>query len=207
MEFKAGDIIAFWGGDLPGRAISLMTSSILPPWSLSWAPSHVGLAMTAGQNSSSARMLIESTNFSKHPCRLTNRLTKGLQAQGLSERVRDYETSGGSWRAFRLTWGNELDEVEVDYLRGICRAAIYRGVGYDWTGAGLSGTRLLQLTRLFPTPSAQTLFCSEFIAYALQSLCRMNRANPTRYNPGRLLRELVSTGVYEEISTEEKTFE
>ena len=40
------------------------------------------------------------------------------------------------------------------------------------------------------------VFCSELIAATLQRLCRLNREDPTRFNPGRLVRRLIHEGTY-----------
>ncbi|MCA9049467.1 MAG: hypothetical protein KDA89_12110, partial [Planctomycetaceae bacterium] len=72
-------------------------------------------------------------------------------------------------------------------------------IPYDLTGAILSGTRLFQWSHLFPAADLHSLFCSELVAAMLMRLSRLNRDNPTRFHPGRLLRELVRTGTYQRI--------
>ncbi|MBT6153663.1 MAG: hypothetical protein HOH82_03115, partial [Planctomycetaceae bacterium] len=58
-------------------------------------------------------------------------------------------------------------------------------------------TRLFKRTRLLPNADLNELFCSELVAAVLMRLSRLNRTNPTRYNPACLLRQLVREGSYQ----------
>ena len=78
--------------------------------------------------------------------------------------------------------------------RILIRHFVGRSVTYDMGGALLSGTRLFKHTRLLPSADLNQLFCSELAAKVLMRLGRLNRDNPTKYNPGTLLRQLVREG-------------
>lgn len=77
------------------------------------------------------------------------------------------------------------------------RHFIGKEVTYDLGGALLSGTRLFKRTRLLPSADLNELFCSELVAAVCMRLGRMNRSNPTRFNPACLLRELVRHGTFQ----------
>lgn len=192
MTFMPGDILACYGRDSVSLGISAVTSTLFAPRGLRWSPSHVGIVCEY----QSRELLIESTTLVNQKCAILDKCVSGLQSHCPTSRVQDYVTAGGSVAVLRLTRGNLLTQDESRRLSEICESWIREEVPYDMVGAALSGTRVYQSLRIFPAADISALFCSEFLAYVMQSLCRMNRSNPSRYNPGRLVRELVKTGVY-----------
>lgn len=195
-NYQPGDILACYGADWGSRGISLATSSILAPAGLHYAPSHVGIVVRE-ESVTSDHLVIESTTLTRRPCVVLGKQVSGLQAHLPFLRVKDYEAAGGSVSTLRLTRANRLTRSESAWLTRTCLDWVRDETPYDILGAALSGTRVYQALRIFPSADSESLFCSEFLAYLLQSICRMNRSNPSRYSPGRLVRELVKTGVYE----------
>jgi hypothetical protein len=126
----------------------------------------------------------------------------GVQAHLPEDRIADYLDPGGQVELYRLTALNRLTREDSERLQSLLiQELLLNHVAYNLSGALLSGTRFLQLTRLLPAPSLRQLFCSELIAAVLMRLGLMNRSNPMRFNPARLLRELVHTGTYSHHAT------
>ncbi len=124
----------------------------------------------------------------------------GTQAHDPRQRLADYTRQRGRVDLYRLTAIHRLCRYESRLLnRLLLQHFVARGVGYDVGGALLSGTRVFQLLRLFPAADLDRLFCSELIAAVLMRVGRLNHSNPTRYNPARLLRQLVRCGTYRRI--------
>ena len=191
--FVPGDIAACFGGDLTSRVISCGTASLLAPPGLRIGPSHV--AVIAEHDGSP--LWIESTTLSPRPCRIGGRTTAGVQAHHPHQRIEDYRLNRGVVHLYRLVEIDRLSQAESQLLsRILVDHFVRRSVQYDYRGAILSGTRVFQLTRLFPGADLQQLFCSELIAAVLMRLGRLPRGNPTRYNPARLLRTLVRNGTF-----------
>ncbi|MBX3438719.1 MAG: hypothetical protein KF861_14590 [Planctomycetaceae bacterium] len=197
-SFQPGDIAACYGVDWTSCLIRCGTASVWGPRGLKWPPSHVAVCCRHEGRS----LWIESTSLCRHPCLLQSRLIAGVQAQHPEDRIRDYVQSGGRVDLYRLTDVNQLTAGESRLLTDVLiDHFIRRRVRYDVSGALLSATRVLQLTRLFPGADLNRLFCSELVAAVMMRLGRMNHANPTRFHPGRLMRELVRTGKYERAMT------
>lgn len=198
MEFLPGDLAACHGADWTGRLIRWGTASVVAPRRLRVGPSHVAILSTwRGEP-----VWLEATTLCSTPCLIQRRIVAGAQAHRPADRVRDYVQQGGWVELYRLTPINRLSRAEEELLtRILLRHFIASGVGYDYGGALLSGTRLFQSTRFFPGADLNQLFCSELVAAVVMRLNRMNHANPTRYHPARLLRELVRTGKYEFTAT------
>jgi hypothetical protein len=192
-ELRPGDILACSGRGWTGRLIQFATASLLAPAGLRVPPSHVAIVC----RHHAATLWVESTTLCPHPCLLRGRVVSGAQAHLPEARLHDYEDDGGTVDIYRLVPIDTLSSAEAELLRRILiEHFVLREIGYDLGGAALSGTRLLQLTRLFPGACLEQLFCSELIAAVLMRLGRLNRANPTCFNPGRLLRTLVRQGTY-----------
>ncbi|WP_417850660.1 hypothetical protein [Thalassoglobus sp.] len=141
---------------------------------------------------------IESTTLCKHPCAILGYPIDGCQAHLPEDRIRDYITTGGHVDLYRLSPIEKLSESESKLLTAILvRHFIGQRVTYDLGGALVSGTRLFKRTRLLPQADLNELFCSELVAAVCMRLGRMNRSNPTRFNPACLLRELVRQGTFQ----------
>ncbi len=197
MKYLPGDIAACFGADRASRLISLATSSFFAPPHLHSGPSHV--ALLAPYHDSLGWW--ESTTFAPHKCLIANRKVNGVQVHHIESRIHDYRAGGGRVDIYRLVSINKLQADEVlDLSRWLINDLAGRQIGYDYRGAGISGTRILsRLQWCFTRADVDKLFCSEMVAWLLMRLGRMNRENPAWFHPGRLMRQLVRTGVYERV--------
>ncbi|MEZ6058473.1 MAG: hypothetical protein R3C01_17365 [Planctomycetaceae bacterium] len=204
MLFQPGDIAACFGSDLTSRIVSYGTASPFAPQRLRVAPSHVailcdppGRVLKHHQQPPGRMLWVESTTLCPHPCLIRGTHVAGSQAQQPEDRIADYAHGGGRVDLYRLADVNSLTGRERRLLTQLLiDRFVRRAIDYDLRGAVLSGTRVFQLTRCFPRADLSQLFCSEMIAAVLMRLGRLNRENPSRFHPGRLLRTLVRTGVY-----------
>ncbi len=194
IEFQPLDIAACYGTGLTAKTISYGTASLLAPKRLRIGPSHVAV-MTRFQGN---MVWIESTTLCPHPCAILGYQLDGCQAHLPEERIRDYVAAGGRVDIYRLSPIDRLSEPESELLAKILvKHFIGQRVTYDLGGALLSGTRLFKRTQLLPQADLNELFCSELVAAVLMRLGRLNRANPTKFNPASLLRQLVRQGTYQ----------
>lgn len=190
-DFLPGDLAACYGRDWVSKAISYGTASLLAPSRLKFGPSHV--AVICEQNGSP--VWVESTTLCRHPCLILQSHVSGVQAHLPEERIEDYVSGGGRVDLYRLSPIDRLSQDESQLLtRILIKHFIGRLVSYDTGGALLSGTRLFKRTRLLPAADLNELFCSELAAKVFMRLGRLNRDNPTRYNPANLFRQLVREG-------------
>ena len=193
-EFQPGDLLACYGTEFVAKAISYGTASLFAPRRLRIGSSHVAVICPYGDQP----LWVESTTMCGHSCVILGHPVSGMQAHFPEDRIRDYVEDGGRVDVYRLSPIDSLSKSESKLLsRILIRHFIGRMVTYDMGGALLSGTRLFKHTRLFPKADLHQLFCSELVAAVLMRLGRMNRANPTRYNPATLLRQLVREGTYQ----------
>ena len=184
---QPGDIVCCWGTDRVSRVISLMTSWSsfwFAPAGLRWSPSHV--AFVVGERTTTDPLLwYESTTLAQG--------FSGVQVHQPANRWADYQ---GRCVVYRLTEGNELEAEQIQRLQRRLRRMIETQVPYDLRGAVLSGTAFIQ--RWLPSRT-QALFCSELIARLLQEVGKLNWTSVSKYSPGRLLRTLVWSGIYERV--------
>ncbi|MCA9066357.1 MAG: hypothetical protein KDA96_24990 [Planctomycetaceae bacterium] len=194
FDFQPLDIAACYGTGLTDKAISYGTASLLAPSRLRIGPSHVAV-MCEHQG----RMVwIESTTVCHHACQILGYRVHGCQAHLPETRIHDYISNGGRVDLYRLSPIEKLSQSESGLLTTILvRHFIGQQVTYDLGGALLSGTRLFKRTRLLPKADLNQLFCSELVAAVCMRLGRMNRSNPTQFNPACLLRELVRQGTFQ----------
>jgi len=194
FPFEPLDIAACYGTGFTANAIRWGTASLLAPPRLRIGPSHVAVLCEFH-----GRMVwIESTTLCPHPCVIMARPITGCQAHLPEIRIHDYVTGGGHVDLYRLAPIEKLSRAESELLtRILVRHFIGKQVTYDLGGALLSGTRLFKRTRLLPSADLNELFCSELVASVCMRLGRMNRSNPTRFNPACLLRELVRHGTFQ----------
>lgn len=202
MHYQAGDVFACYGTDPASRFIRAWTT--LPPL---FAPSglRTGISHVAICAHDQAGRLAwwESTSLGARPCLVQGRAVKGVQVHWPEERIEDYVRAGGKVVVYRLVEIDELTSVEQHNLHKMLRRYVKRRTSYDYAGAAISGLRLCSLIRLLRVADEDEMFCSELISACLQRLCRMNRENPARFTPARLLRQLVRQGTYRR----EQTFE
>lgn len=200
FEFEPLDLAACYGSDLVSRTISLGTASLMAPDRLRIGPSHVAILC---RHHKYGMLWVESTSLCDHPCLFSGHRQHGCQAHFPADRIRDYEQNGGRVDLYRLAPVFKLTAEESKLLtRMLIHNFVEQRRSYDTRGAILSGTRILQLTRFFPGADLETLFCSEMAAFACQRINRMNHANPSRYNPARLIREQVRNGIHQFIRSQ-----
>ena len=193
-DFQPLDLLACYGTDATARAITWLTASALAPRRLRLGPSHIALICKHHD----APLWLESTTLCPHPCAVLGFKVDGMQAHLPEMRIQDYVQAGGRVDLYRLSAVDRLSQSESELLSKILvRHFIGKRISYDLGGALLSGTRLFKRTRLLPAADLNQLFCSELVAAVLMRLGRLNRANPTRYNPACLLRQLVREGTYQ----------
>ena len=192
-RLQPGDVMACWGRDWISRGITFGTWSLFGPRGLRLGPSHVAIIChRAGEPA-----WVESTTMAPHPCLVRGEHAAGVQVHQPDNRIRDYLAQGGKVIRYALSPINRLTGSESELLTKILlEKFVDRGINYDLGGALISGTRVFQLLRSFPGADLNRLFCSELVSAVLQRLGRLNRTNPTRHNPARLLREAVRQGVY-----------
>lgn len=194
ITFEPLDIAACYGTDPASRAIRWGTASLFAPPRLRLGPSHVAVLCQVRDS----QLWVESTTLCRHPCTILGHHLNGCQAHLPEERIQDYVRAGGRVDVYRLSPIEKLSQSESELLTTILvRHFIGRQINYDIGGALLSGTRLFKRTRLLPAADLNDLFCSELVAAVCMRLGRMNRANPTQYNPACLLRELVRYGTFQ----------
>ena len=190
-DFEPLDIAACYGTDPTSKAISWLTASPFAPRRLRRGPSHVAVICHLDGRT----VWIESTTLCPHPCLVRHAKVAGCQVHPVEVRIQDYVASGGHVDLYRLSPVDRLSSSESQLLtRILIRHFVGRSVTYDVGGALLSGTRLFKHTRLLPSADLNQLFCSELAAKVLMRLGRLNRDNPTKYNPASLLRQLVREG-------------
>jgi hypothetical protein len=187
---QPGDVFACWGTRFASWVIRLMT--VRPRlWS---PPSHVAIAADVQER----LVWFESEFEARRPCLVSGRQTRGAQCHPIEARVGDYLDSGGRVAVYRLVDDdalNDTDRLRLEFmLANYCR----RGLSYDYRGAVLSGTRVFQATSWMAWSQRESLFCSGMLTSVLMRMCppRINRVNPRRMNPGRLLAKLLSEGTY-----------
>ncbi len=193
-DFQSLDLLACYSPGWTGRVISWGTASLFGPRRLRIGPSHIALICQYH----GSPVWVESTTLCPHPCVILGRRISGVQAHLPELRIQDYIHQGGRVDLYRLFPIDRLGKKESQLLsRILIRHFIGKEVTYDMGGALLSGTRLFKQTRLLPRADLNELFCSELVAAVLMRLNRMNRDNPTRYNPACLLRQLVREGTFQ----------
>jgi len=195
MQWSAGDVLCCYGTDWLSRAIRVKTSWPFDPCSVWDPPSHIGIIT---DDASLGRVLVESTTICAAPCLVARRRKSGIQVHPPDERVADYTRPGGRVDVYRQVGIHRLGETEIHRLNLALRELIEEGAEYDKLGALISGLALSSVTR-WSNASLRTLFCSELVAAVLMRVNLLNRDNPMRYSPGRLLRELLRTGVYRRV--------
>lgn len=186
-QLQPGDIVAFYGRDWRSLVIQFATLG----------PSHVGIIaeweLTHRDGTISREMvLVESTTMCNHYCLHTNQLIDGVQVQSPAIRVADY---GGRAKLFRLAPDHTLTNSQSARLTKTLRDLV--GKSYDLAGAFWSGTNLLKYLPFFGYSDGGTLFCSQLIAKCLMKFGKVPLGNAGCYNPGSLIRTVLSINTYQ----------
>lgn len=165
---------------------------LLAPAGLRLGPSHVAIACQHGKSV----LWVESTMLCPRPCLIRDKFVKGCQAHDPQHRIDDYLKAGGRVDLYRLSPIDQLSQADRVLLSTILiDHHVDMRVDYDLLDALFSGTLIgRRLAHLFGTH--KRAFCSELIAKVLMRVGRMNRGNPNKYSPARLLRRLVRDGTY-----------
>lgn len=193
MFFQHADILACYGRDALSRTIEVCTGSptIKPPF---WrrGPSHVSIIANSPRGGDSVLALWEATTLCDQDDIITGKPKSGVQVHRIMDRLRAYP---GEVRRYSLVPSWKLDKREKDLLLDIL--IHHHTAGYDYRGAGLSGTRIWKLFRGYnPNPMAD--FCSELCAICLQRIGRMAICNPSRFNPANLISSILGSGLYDQ---------
>jgi len=191
---QPGDIAACYGTDFVSRLIRFGTGSLRRPMI---GPSHVAMI---GRVGTPGLAWFESTSMCPTPCLVRHEHVEGVQVQIPAERIRHYLASGGRVEIYRPVEFRKFTPEESKVLTSIVLRD-FLGCPYDFGGAMLAGTRAFKCSALFPGADLHSLFCSEMLAAILMRFNRLNHANPTRYSPASLIRELLQTGVYRLVHT------
>lgn len=204
LTIEPGDIFACFGSEAMSRFISIETSLLTWPFAprgLKLSPSHVAIACPQFHPNHTRCYWFESTTMTHRKCVVAGRPVSGVQCHAVGDRLHDYLINGAV-ELYRLTPINALSPEAIMDMRSDLSWFIDREVGYEMAGAIFSGARIIRgIDKLtgWMQPRMESVFCSQLIAAELMSICRMNRDNPQRYNPGRLLRVLVGQGTYTRI--------
>jgi len=195
-ELEIGDILACYGTDLVSRIISAATCS--PCQRPFYGPSHLA-TITRFQD---RHVWSESTSLGRLPCQYRGIIVAGVQIHDPGERIAEYLQHGGYVEIYRLTKYWKFSPLEAAAFSQIFTEQFLSVPHlYDYSGAVLSGSRCYQLSKCFPAANLESLFCSELVAALLQRLQRLPLSNPTRWNPSRLLRQLIADGIYSRHTT------
>lgn len=178
MRAKPGDLLGFSTCSALGAVINLATVGV-PFWHIN----HVAI-LTAWEDRERP-IVFESTTLADQPCMLQGHKVNGVQAHELAAYVASYP--GKVW-LYPLTI--PLTTFQRDLLAKFCRRAL--GTPYDCLGAFRSRALGFWERRIFGHGERlNALFCSEFVAAALRTIGEFNTRNASRWNPNRLVRELV----------------
>jgi hypothetical protein len=182
-DIKPGDIIGFSGFNMLSAGINIATYGI-PLWSVS----HVGIV--AEVKVGGRLLLFESTTLNgDYPCLVTGEKICGTQAHSPEFIVGQYK--GGAWHypLYRELYAHERVRL-TSYLNESI------GTQYDVKGAlRAGGLAFAFLEALFREQSAQTLFCSEWVAASLQNIGILQTANFSGWSPNYLCRYMRRHGV------------
>ena len=186
LHCKSGDVIGFSAGDPLGAAINVSTLG-WPCWPPCWRGlTHVGI-IANGNNGD--LVLWEATTLCDLPCVHCGESHGGLQAHLLATRIKQY--CGPVWH-YPLKQG--LDTTQR--LQLVRHSKKYHNRSYDFEGAMQSRVLCLGwFWQRYGREELSSLFCSEFVASALNATEVWDTPNASIWNPNRLARTLVATGI------------
>lgn len=200
FNVRPGDMLGFSGRDLVATLINVSTWGVplLPGVPASIAGlSHVGIVVADPADPASV-LLYESTCLYPRRCSRQGRLVCGVQAHRITPRV-----SGFCGAVWHYPLAQPLNEHEQWLLAGFVDGML--GRSYDWSGA--LAARHLPIGRLRKLLYAaggadrrdealHRLFCSEFVAAALDSVGRFATFTPQSWSPNGLARAALDRGTF-----------
>jgi len=171
---ESGDILGCSGFSFQSDFINVVTYGI-PRYHLS----HLMIICDG--------LIFESTTQSDLPCALRGIKFNGTQAHYIGSRVASYQ--GSVWH---YPLSKKLRSAETKKLYHYLVANL--GKPYDSLGATRSGGKIWSIiNRNLHAESHSALFCSEWVAAALQHIERFDTRS-TEWSPNALIRELTSRG-------------
>lgn len=143
-------------------------------------------------------LMFESTTLNDRPCEITGQMIKGVQAHKPLDRIEAYD---GDVYYCRLTRPYRAKFESNGRQRRLSIGCLARiGDAYNGRGAALSGTHLTLRLRdhfwAWSKTDRTRLFCSQYLASVLSPIDLFPIDDPRKWNPARLLKKLVSSGVY-----------
>lgn len=183
MGIKSGDIIGVTGKGIVSGVINLGTFG-LPRVGIT----HVGIVSLEGPEP----VLFETTTFKRPPCYYQGVEVRGCQAHRLEDFL-DFERG----KVWHYPLRRELYEHEAERLRMTLEQSL--GLPYDMLGAIRSGGFVFRtLQAVLRREDVAGLFCSEWCAEALTKVGVMRTRHLGTWNPNKLCRRLVWSGVCSE---------
>jgi hypothetical protein len=172
---KAGDLVGFSGDTIVSDVVNLATLGI-PRWSIS----HVGImAEYQGQ-----LLLFESTTLEGLPCEITKVQWSGTQAHKLDDVLRAYRG-----KVYEYPLARPLYPFESERLTGFLNHTLH--LPYDQVGAMRSaGVGLSWIESLLRPEDMRTIYCSEWVAKALNEIGLHTTDDASRWSPNKLIRRL-----------------
>lgn len=173
MAFKPGEVLGFSGDGGISFMVNILSYGI--PWI---SISHLGIL---GEHEGEL-LLFESTTLSNIPCKIQDKLTKGVQAVRLKDRVEKYDG-----KVFHYPLVNPLFASEQRRLNQFLHDQI--GKPYDLIGALRSGGSLFAwFESHLREADLNFLFCSELVASSLHRVDRLETHNVSSWSPNKLIR-------------------
>lgn len=190
MDFKAGGVIAVRGKGLVSNGIQIGSLALpnvgpLGKWGLSGV-SHVGILAPVFDE----LLVYESTTFPRPPCVRTGRTdAKGVQAHFVSDVI---DAGGDVWY-----YPPRRDLYPHEELRLLDFLESCLGKPYDWLDVAKSGGGIVSYlaSKWLGQGDTSQMFCSELVAAALSSVGIMPTKHADAWNPTRLVRRGLATGV------------
>ncbi len=171
---KSGDLIGFSGYNLSGIGINIFSGGI--PF---YGISHIGIiARYQG-----VLRLFESTTLCCLPCLVQGKPVSGAQVHDLARRKNNYRG-----KVYHIPLKKKLTATQTKSLTTYLLNDV--GKPYDMLGAGVSGGWFLRKIKAVLRPEdLNNLFCSEWVAAALDDIDIFHTGNASTWNPNAFYRE------------------
>lgn len=194
---EPGDVIAFEGSGIVPTVIKWATWSPYSHVAIIARPRYQDLRRSDATDKEnchalkSRTLLFESTSLNPLTCLVHQRRVDGVQVHDWRDSIRGYKKV---W-LYKLRDPLYVDE-SVRLSEYLC-SQLQRC--YDFLGAMKSGTRILKHFLLPCGKDLRYLFCSEYVAEALQHCRHWDvNANTSKITPGGLIRQGMNYGVFKE---------